>query len=429
MSPRTPSGPSLSAFHGWRQAGATTLAGLVAMWAVAALGAWAAGAARIPGGAFPRVVTAAVLTAVGGSVKLSGSAGELARTRATLTVMPLSVTVTGTLVFAAGFLRPLRHRAAVGGRELAGWAGRVGALWLLTLIGLAFIARQTFAVAPGGDLIGDIGGLFDASPKVGFSTDVPLTVVFGTLWLAGVMVLALLIAGGAPLPARLVRLRQSVRPAAYTMAALLLGFVAVGVVVALVMAATRGHDAHRDAVVLLGLPNLVWPAFTIGLGATWRGRLDGPSGLPMPHLLDEVLRGPDVSPLNLGTLADHDGRVWWLVVVDAVLLLAAGFLMAARSPVRVPEWRHGLRMALSLALTVLMICLVGRVSVHYGLYLVGLGDVGGSLSGQLLLRPDVWPAVGIAALWGWVAGVVGARLARTMRRRGNTAGRRGCGDR
>ncbi|MEU3347298.1 streptophobe family protein [Streptomyces sp. NPDC006700] len=387
------------------------------MGVVAALGLWAAGAARLPGNAFPRVVAATVVTAVGGSVDLSGDAGPLARTHAGITVMPLTVTLVGTLIVAACFLRPLRHRAVAGARELAGWAARIAALWLLALIGLALAARQTFAVDLGNGMLGAIGGLFGAAPEVGFAARVPLTVLFGLLWLAGVLVLALLVAPGAPLPARLLRRREPVRPAAYAMVVLLLACVVVGLVVALVTAATRGRPAEHFAVILLGLPNVVWPVFTIGLGATWNGRVDGPFGLPMPRLLDEVLRTPDVSTLNLGTLAEHDGRVWWLVVVDAVLLLGAAFLMAARSPAGTPAWRHAVRMAVALLLTVMTVCAVGRISAHYGLSLLGIGDVGGGLSGELLLRPRFWGALGLAAGWGLVTGFLGALAARRSRHR------------
>ncbi|WP_229857702.1 streptophobe family protein, partial [Streptomyces anandii] len=417
MSPPRPSAPPV-ARHGWVQALATVLAGLIAMWAVAALGLWAAGAANLPDNAFARVVAATVVAAVGGSVELAGNAGELAQTHAGITVMPLSVTLVGALVVAAGFLRPLRHRAVAGTRELAGWAARIAVLWLLALIGLAFGARQTFAVDLGDGVLGAIGGLLGATPEVGFTTQVPLTVLFGLLWLAGVLVLALLVAHGAPLPAGLLRFRAAVRPAAYAMVALLLVYVVVGLVVALVTAATRGHPAESFAVILLGLPNLTWLALTIGMGATWNGRVDGPFGLPMPHILDRVLRTPDVSTLNLGTLAEHDGRVWWLLVVDAVLLPAAAFLMATRSPAGVGVLRHAVRMAVALLLTVFMICLVGRVSAHYGLSLLGIGDLGGNLSGEVLLLPRLWGALGLAVLWGLVTGLLGALAARRVGRRG-----------
>ncbi|MDN0199050.1 streptophobe family protein [Streptomyces sp. S.PNR 29] len=423
MSSQTPSDRAVTrhsaqavARHGWVQALLTVLAGLVTMGVVASLGLWAAGATDLPDNAFPRVVAATVVTAVGGSIELSGNAGALAETDVGLTVIPLSVTLAGALVTAWGFLRPLRHRAEAGTAELAGWAARIAVLWLLGLLGVALAARQTFAISVGGELE-DLGDLFGISPEVGFTTDVPLTLVFGLLWLAGVLVLALLVSRGAPLPGRLVPLQTSVRPAAYAMVALLLAYVVLGLVVALVVAATRDYAAETFALILLGLPNLVWLALTIGLGATWNGRVQGPFALPMPHVLDEVLRGPEVSELNLGTLAEYDGRVWWLVVVDAVLLLAAAFVMAARSPAGMRAWQHAVHMAVALTLTVLMICLVGRISAHYGLSVLGIGDLG-FLSGDLFLRPQWWTALGLALLWGLVIGFLGALLARTVSRKG-----------
>ncbi|MEV6114451.1 streptophobe family protein [Streptomyces sp. NPDC052109] len=406
-----------SAHHGWAQAVAAVLTGLAVMVLVAALGLWAAGAAGLPDGAFPRVVVAALVTAVGGSVRLSGNAGVLAQTRAGLTVIPLSVTLVGALVIGAGFLRPLRHRAVASAGELAGWAARIAVLWLLVLIGLAFGARQTFAVDVGSGTLSDLTGLFGAAPQVGFTTDVPLTVLFGLLWLAGVLLLALLVARGAPLPGRLLRFHESVRPAAHAVLVLLLAYVVVGLVIALITAATRGHAPATFAVVLLGLPNLAWLALTIGLGATWNGRVDGPFGLPMPHVLDAILRTPDVSALNLGSLTDYDGRWVWLPIVDAILLLAVAFRMAARSPARIRVWQHALHLAVALALAVLMICLTGRLSAHYGLSLLGIGDLGGGLSGELFLRPQLWGAVGLGALWGLVAGFVGGLLGRWLHRR------------
>ncbi|WP_185906796.1 streptophobe family protein [Streptomyces sp. WAC06273] len=426
MSSRTPPGTSGQAVarHGWPQALATVLAGLVAMGVTAALGLWAAGAADLPDNAFPRVVTATVVTAVGGALELSGDAGGFAETDAGLTVLPLSVTLTGALVVGRGFLRPLRHRAVAGAAELAGWAGRIAVLWLAALLGLSFAARQTFEVSLGEGLLDDLGDLFGVTPRVGFTTDVPLTVLFGLLWLAGVLLSALLVSRRAPLPGRLLRLHTSVRPAAYAMLALLLAYVVVGALVGLVVAGTRGHPADTFAVLLLGLPNLAWLALAVGLGATWDGRVEGPFGLPMPHVLDEVLRKPDVAALNLGSLTERDGRWWWLLVVAAVLLLAAGVLLARRSPAAVPAWLHAVHMAVALALTVLMIGLVGRISAHYGLSVLGIGDLGGGLAGQLFLRPRLWAAVGLALPWGLVTGFLGALLARRVGRRrdGGAAG-------
>ncbi|MER5924698.1 streptophobe family protein [Streptomyces mirabilis] len=425
MSPQTPSdqviaapGERTAARHGWVQALLAVVAGAIVMLAVAALGLWGAGATDLPEHAYPRVVAASVVTAVGGTIELAGDAGVIADTRAGLTVIPLSVTLAGALMIAAGFLRPLRHRAVASAAELAGWAARIAVLWLLALLGLALYSHQNFKISLGTGTISDIGDLIGVSPEVGFKTAVPVTLLYGVLWLAGVLVLALLVSRGAPLPARLLRFQESVRPAAYAMVVLLLACVAAGAVVALVVAATRGHVPETFAVIFLGLPNLAWLAFTIGLGATWRGRVDGPFGLPMPHVLDQVLRTPDVSTVNLRTLGHYDGRVWWLPVVDALLLLGAAFLMAARSPARVRAWQHAVRMALALALTVLMICLVGRISAHYGLSLIGIGDAGGGLAGELFLEPGLWGALGLAVVWGLVTGFLGALLARGVRRKG-----------
>jgi len=419
--------PTPRAAHGWAHAFLAVVAGLLAMVVVAALGLWAAGAADLPDGAFPRVVTATVMTAVGGSVKISGDAGFLAETRAGLTVIPLSVTLTGALVIAAGFLRPLRHRAVAGARELAGWAARVGVVWLLLLILLCVVARQQFAVSLGEGTLGDIGDILDTQPKVGFEADWFDTLVFGLLWLAGVLILALLVSRGAPLPARLLRFQTSVRPAAYAMVVLLLAYVAGGVVIGLVVAGTRGHAEETFAVLLLGLPNLVWLAFTLGLGASWEGQVEGPFGLPMPHVLDQVLRTGDLSTLNVSTLAERDGRWWWLVVVAAVLVLAAAFVMAARSPARTRWWQHSAHMAVALVLTVLMVCLVCRISARFGLSLLGLGDAGGALSGHLVLRPRFWGALGLAALWGLATGALGGLLAARVRHRGEVQLGKGAG--
>ncbi|MEV2214013.1 streptophobe family protein [Streptomyces sp. NPDC050997] len=420
-SPPFPSDQAVAARHGWAQAAVTVVGAVIVMGATAALGLWAAGAADLPDNAFPRVVAATVVTAVGGTIELSGNAGDLADTRAVLTVIPLSVTLVGVLALGTGFLRPLRHRAVARATELAGWAARIVALWLAALLALAYAARQTFALSLGDDTLTDLGDLFGVAPKVGFTTDVPLTLVLGLLWLAGVLALALLVSRGAPLPPGLLRFQESVRPAAHAMVVLLLACVVLGVLIGLVVAATRGHAADTCALILLGMPNLAWLTLTIGLGATWNGRVEGPFELPMPHVLDEVLRGRDTASLNLGTMAEYDSRVWWLVAVDAVLLLATAFVMAARSPARTRAWQHALHMAVALTLTVLMICLVGRISSHYGLSLLGIGDLGGDLGGELFLRPELWSALGLASLWGLVAGLLGGLLARPVRRRGAAA--------
>ncbi|MFJ2152297.1 streptophobe family protein [Streptomyces microflavus] len=414
------------ATHGWRDALVAVLAGTLAMVVTAVLGLWAAGATGLPGGAFPRVAAAVVVMAAGGSVGLAGDAGSLVGAQAGLSVLPLSVTLAGALLIAHGFLRPLRHRAVAEGRELAGWAGRVAVLWAVVLVVLSLLARFTFTL-PAENLTGDgtgdgtedaIGDVLGDSARVGFRADLPLTLLFGLLWLAGVLVLALLVSRRAPLPPRLVRFQETVRPAASAMVALLLGSVALGVVAGLVVMVVRGHPAQTLAVILLGLPNLVWLALTLGLGASWEGKVQGPFGLPMPQVLDSVLRTPDLSTVNLRTLAEQDGRVWWLLVVTALLVLGAAFLMVVRSPARMRPWRHALHLAVALTLTVLLIGLTAGLSARYGLSLLGIGDLGGGLGGEVSLRPRLWIALGIAFLWGLVAGFLGGLAATRVHRHG-----------
>ncbi|MFJ8899177.1 streptophobe family protein [Streptomyces sp. NPDC102351] len=417
MSAHSPS-PPRSPLHGWVPALATVVGSLAAMGAVAALGLWAAGATDLPEGSFAPVLAAVLVLAVGGTVRLSGDAGGLAGTEGGLTVIPLSVTLVGALLTGWCFLRPLRRRTVVGAPGLAGWAARVAVLWLLAVLGLALGARHTFEISLGDDLLGDLGELFGITPVVGFAADVLPTVLIGLVWLAGVLVVALLVSRGAPLPAGLMRFQASARPAARAAVLLLLASVGVALVVALVVAGTRGHPAETFAVVLLGLPNVAWPALTVGLGATWEGRVEGPFGLPMPRVLDEVLRTPDISELNLGTLVEHDGgRWWWLLVAAAVLVVAAACVMVTDSPPGVPAWQQAVRLAVALALAVLAIGPTARISARIGLSVLGIGDLGEGLSGQVLLEPHLWGALGLALLWGLAAGCAAAWAVRGLRRR------------
>lgn len=387
------------------------------MTAVASAGLAFAGAGDLPGGAFPRVVAAVVVMAAGGSVEVTGSAGSLAGADASLSVLPLSVSLAGALMAGYCFLRPLHNRAVARPRELIGRAVPLILLWLLALTGAALLARQTFGISTGDSPIGVIGELLDSSPTVGFRADLPGTLFFGLLWILGLLLVALLVSRRAPLPTGLVRFHAAVRPAAFATVVLLLAYVVLGIGVGVVVAATQGHAAQTLAVILLGLPNLVWLALTLGFGGAWEGKVEGPFGLPMPQLLDQVLRGSDLSTVDVAALAERDSRAWWLVVVAAVLLLGTGVLAAVWSPAHVRPWKHALHLGVALALATLMICLLARIQAQFGLSLLGIGDVGG-LGGTVELNPVLWRTVGLALLWGAVAGFLGSLLARPLHHRG-----------
>ncbi|MGW7457509.1 streptophobe family protein [Streptomyces sp. NPDC054797] len=401
----------------WRDALVAVIVGFAVMTAVAAAGLACAGADDLPGGAFPHVVAAVVVMAAGGSVEVSGGAGFLAGADAGLSVLPLSVSLAGALTAGYCFLRPLHNRAVARPRELLGRAAPLALLWLLALTGAALFARQTFGISTGDSPLGEIAELLDSAPTVGFRADLPATLLFGLLWILGLLLIALLVSRRAPLPARLVRFHAALRPAAFATVVLLLAYVVIGVGVGLVVAATQGHTARTLAVILLGAPNLAWLALTLGFGGAWEGKVEGPFGLPMPQLLDQVLRGPDLSSVDVASLAERDSRAWWLVAVAAVLLLGTGVLAAVRSPAHVRPWQHALHLGVALALATLAVCLLARIQAQFGLSLLGLGE-GDGLGGKVELLPVLWRTVGLALLWGAVAGFLGAFLARPLHRRG-----------
>lgn len=66
----------------------------------------------------------------------------------------------------------------------------------------------------------------------------------------------------------------------------------------------------------------------------------------------------------------------------------------------------------------LTVCLLVRLHAHYGLSLLGIGDLGGDLAGEVALRPHLWQALGLSAVWGLVTGLIGGLLASRARRRG-----------
>lgn len=404
--------------RGWAQALGATVAALVAMIVVAAIGLWAAGATDLPGGAFPSVVAATVLVAAGGSVGLSGGAGDIVEADAALDVIPLSVTLAGALVLAAVFLLPLRHRAVATTRELLGRIARTAVCWLVLLLLVSLAARHSFRISVGNDLANEIGTDLGATPTVGFRADVPATLGVGLLWVLALLALTFVISRRAPLSPRLLHFQDSVRPPAFAMLLTLLGYAVIGLVIGIVELFTNDRPAQTLAVIFLGLPNLAWMALGIGTGGAWVGHIDKALGLPLPHLLDQVLRTHGQRTLDLGSLAEHDRRAWLLVAVAAVVLLAAAFTAAVRSPARLPAWRHAVEMAVALAVTLFVVGLLTRISAHYGLSVIGIGDLGGDLGGEVTLEPQLLRLVGVGLLWGLVTGFLGSLLARRVRHPG-----------
>ncbi|MBF9068948.1 hypothetical protein I2501_35845 [Streptacidiphilus sp. NEAU-YB345] len=418
---------------------------LLAMGVLGALGLWLAKANTLPGDSFGSVLAATMLMALGAPASVQGSAGFIASGSAGVAAMPLSLSLAGALVAGYAFLRPLRRRAdqngqdrqdrqaAVQGRELLGRVLLTAALWAGAVALLAWAARHSFVVSTGNSITDQITGALGASPTVGFRVDFGSAIGYGLLWLAVVLLLAFAVSRAAPLPARLLRIQGAVRPPVSAMVVLLVGYVLVALVAGVVTAVVHGPARDTFAVILLALPNLAWLAFGLGLGATWHGHLNATIGLPMPKVLSEVLRsaGTQDRTVSLGTLAQQDGRVWWLPVLAGLALLCCGIAMG-RTGGRTTAWRHAVGLGLTTALTMLLVGLLTRVSAAYGLSLLGVGGTGGisgllgnliggtgipkALTGSVTLIPDLLRGVLLGALWGALAGVIGGWIGAHLRR-------------
>ncbi len=426
---RVGAGTSAGAWYGWAAALVTVVATLVAMAVTAGIGLWLAQANSLPRGAFPSVLAATVLMALGVPADVNGSAGFLAQAQGGIDALPLSVGLVGALVAAFCFLRPRRFRAVAGWTELLGAVVQTAVLWVGALLLIAWQARHSFTVSTGNGLADTIGSAIGVTPTVGFQVDLAAAAGWGLLWLVVVLLLAFAVSRRTPLPVALVRGRAAVQPSAAAMVLLLLVCAVLGVVAGIVTAVTRGEARETFAVVFLAVPNLAWLALGVGLGGSWHGHVSGSIGLPMPEPLAAVLgtsRTSDTT-VDLSSLARQDGWVWLLPVLAGVLLLAGAVVTALRAHVRPRPWQHALRTGIALALTMLLVGLLTRVSASYGLSLLGVGNVsglagllgGGSgsgsgggapVSGSVTLIPDLLRMIGFGALWGAVAGFLSALL-------------------
>ena len=395
-----------------------TVAAFAVMAAVAALGLWAAGANGLPSGSFVPVVAASVLTALGIPLQLDGDAGFLAQASAQISAVPLSVSLAGALVTGWVFLWPLRLRAVLTPRELAARVLRTAVFWTAAVLLLTRLARHSFTVSTGSPEADLIGGALGITPTIGFHAGWAAAVGFGLLWLAVVLLLAFLVVRRAPLPSALLRQQVRVRPAAHVTLLVLLAYAVLGVVAAVVVL-IRGSDARATvAVVLLALPNLAWLALGVGLGGSWHGLVKGGSiGLPVPEPLASVLGvgGDKEAALNLSSLGQQDARAWLLLPLAALVVLAAGVLMARQTAAAtgrpVAPGRHALRLALALGAALLLVGLLTRVSAGYGLSFLGVGGLGGPAA-AVTLHCDLLLTVAAGVVWGALAGFLGALTVR-----------------
>ncbi|MFJ6567371.1 streptophobe family protein [Streptomyces sp. NPDC091292] len=449
---------------------------LIGMAGVAALGLHLLGADAA--GSLGPMTAAAVALGVGGSVTPSGDVSafglEGAQATTAIEITPLGVSLVGALLLSWFFLRSLRALGAtVSPGELAARAGSVVALFVAVLGGLAWAGHDVITLdgaalgldqVPGdvlpdgigehlpdglgsiGDIgdIGDIGGLLPdrlgdlagAKAAVGFTVETGATLAGGALWVVGVLLIALLASRRTPLPRSWHAVHRVVRPAVSALVTVLLMAVAAGFAAAAYAAIGDDHPKRIAGAALLGAPNGVWLGIPIGLFVPWDGRATGELAKLLPDPLDELLRVRAGEPVTLGRLAELDGRVWLLGVAVAVMMLLAGVLTAARTPVvraaavrdrdgggaREPgalgfAGRCALRLGIVTALALPLLARLTDVSADASLSVLGFDAFGAGID----LRGQRGMALLLGALWGAGAGAVGALLARATGAAGSRA--------
>ncbi|MFJ6896830.1 streptophobe family protein [Streptomyces hokutonensis] len=435
---------------------------LIGMAGTAALGLHLLGADAT--GSLGPMTAAVVALGAGGSVTPNGdvSAFGLTGAQATtaVTITPLGVSLVGALLLSYFFLRSLRAGAVViAPAELLARAGSVIALFVAMLGGLAWAGHDVITIdgsklgldnitggggsggvnIPG---IGDIGGLLPgkisdlvkAKAAVGFTVDTAPTLLGGLAWSAGILVIALLASRRTPLPRGWEAVHRVVRPAASALVTVLLVAVAAGLAAAAYAAIGDDHPKRIAGAALLGAPNGVWLGIPIGLFVPWDGKATGELAKLLPHPLDDLLSAKSDQPVTLGRLAELDNRVWLLGVAAALMMLLAGILTAARTPVGAKgvggpgalgfAGRCAVRLGIATALTLPLLAWLTDVSVDASLSVLGFDAFGAGIQ----LHGHLGMALLLGAVWGAGAGGVGGLLAYATGAAGRRASRLALGD-
>ncbi len=433
----------------------------VTMAAVTALGLHLLGADTL--GALGPMTAAVITMAVGGKVAPSGDLSVFGISGAGATgaidVMPLGVSLAGALALGWVFVRALRRAGAVvGGGEFLARTAAVVVVFLAALAGLVWAGHDTISLAgtaPGGtapgigDLnslgdLGDLGGLGSAladslgrlaqnHTSVGFRAVMGPSLGGGLLWVLGVLVIALLVTRRGPVPHGWQGLHRVARPAVSALCTVLLLAVAAGLVAALYAAIGDAHPGRVIGGALIGAPNGVWLAAVLGLFVPWHGSASGPLAFLLPHPLDQLLRGGGDHTVTIARLAQLDGRVWLLPVAAVLMLLAAGVLTAARTPLHTSAGATrqageaadaslspgstgsrgrfaaacAVRLGVVTALACPLLAALTALSVNADLSVFGFDAIA---SGVVLHAAAAWAFL-LGAVWGAVCGAAGALLA------------------
>ncbi|MDR3032527.1 MAG: streptophobe family protein, partial [Kitasatospora sp.] len=374
---------------------------------IAALGLHLLGADAV--GQLGPMAAAVMVLSVGGSISPSGDMGAFglddSAAHAAIDIAPLGISAAGALVLGWLFTRSLRQAGPyITPAELAARAGAVVVLFTALLGGLAWAGSGKVTIdgsklpmknIPGADIgdqlpggLGDIGGglpdalgdLANAKASVGFEVHAARSLFAGLLWVIVVLAVSLAASRLSPLPRGWEALHHVVRPAASALRFAVVLAWAAGLAAGAYSAVTE--DAHKQitGAALIGAPNGTWLALPLGLFVPWHGKATGQMAKLLPDPMDKLLSGDD-KPITLSRLADLDNRVWLLAVATALMMLTAGVLTAARTPVRnAPTAAYAGRCALRLgavtALTLPLLVWLTGLSADASLSVFGLDAVG-----------------------------------------------------
>ncbi|MGW0812867.1 streptophobe family protein [Streptomyces viridiviolaceus] len=369
------------------------------------------------------------------SLGLSGSAA----------MTPLTLTFLGTTVLAIGVFRPLRRRQRPGPALL--WARCGGALLTAAVVlpVLAGMAQGTarlpeavterfgkgassgaFSRFTGGGEGG--GGLTKGLSSAVFETDAVATTFLGLLWVGMVLALGCLAARRTTLPRPLalgrLRLKWNAVTSTLTGTAAVLCCSTLAVALLAGAAALTGKEqAARAAGLLLLLgPNMIAALFTAGLGTSWEAgarRIQSDGGGMLGMLGGGAPGGTEGTDrsVDLGGWSGLGVPLWLLgMLLTLLLLLAAGYVAASRTPARTPREdsdalldRHAeiaLRMGIAVGSLAPVLPLLARGSLRISISLMG-NEMGGVTAG-------LDTTAGLSALTGFVlaalAGYAGSRL-------------------
>ncbi|WP_329115202.1 streptophobe family protein [Streptomyces sp. NBC_01465] len=388
------------------------------------------------------MTAAVVVMAVGGSVSPSGDVSAFGLTGAeattALNVTPLGVALVGALLLAFFFLRSLRAAGrTIPGPELAARVVTLAVLFVAVIGGLAWAGHDVITIdggklgldkipgaggigdkLPGG--IGDIGGLLpdkigdlvNAKASVGFTVNTGESLAGGACWVLAVMVIALLASRRTPLPPGWGAVHRVVRPAASALVAVLLVAVAAGLAAAAYAMIGDDHPKRIAGAALLGAPNGTWLAIPLGLFVPWDGKATGALGKLLPDPIDDLLKVGTNQSITMSRIAELDGRVWLLAVATAVMMLYAGVLAAARTPVGGLSalgfaGRCALRLGVVTGAALPLLVWLTDVSANASLSVIGFDAFGAGIE----LHGQLGMALLLGLAWGAGAGGAGALLA------------------